>query len=167
MLDQLGVSRETIEDFLFHEAQLLDDWLLQDWAALFETDAMYEVTSPAAEDPANSNPKDSLFLIADGLDRIRGRANRLLKKTAHAEYPHSKTRHMVSNIRRLAADAPGEEKLRANFVVFRTKDDKTSMFMGEYHYRLRVNEGALSIFRKRAILDLNSLYAQGRLSIIL
>jgi p-cumate 2,3-dioxygenase beta subunit len=167
VLDHVQLSREQIEDFLFHEAELLDDWRLDEWAALFREDASYEVTSPSNADPVNSNSKESLFLISDRIDRIRGRATRLMKKTAHAEYPHSKTRHLISNVRRLPAEAPGELKLRANFAVFRTKDDKTSIFMGEFQYRLAVQPDKIQIIHKRAILDLNSLYAQGRLSIIL
>lgn len=167
MLDKVSLSREQVEDFLFHEAELLDDWKLMEWAALFRDDAVYEVTSPTSKDPANSDPNKTLFLIADHLDRIQGRAVRLLKKTAHAEYPRSKTRHMVSNVRAVAGDAPGEMQVRANFAVFRTKEDTTTQFMGEYRYRLAVDDENIRIVQKRVILDLNSLYAQGRLTIIL
>ena len=160
------LSRVQVEDFLFHEAELLDDWKLQEWAALYRDDAIYEVTSPTAVDPATSNPATSLFLVADRIDRIRGRATRLLKKTAHAEYPHSKTRHMVSNVRPQAGDS-GETNVRANFVVYRTKEDTTTHYMGEYRYRLAPESDGIRIVQKRIILDLNSLYAQGRLTIIL
>lgn len=167
-MDSALLSRARAEDFLFHEAELLDDWKLQEWAALFREDAVYEVTSPAAADPVGSDPARTLFLIADHIDRIRGRAARLLKKTAHAEYPHSKTRHLVSNVRVLPGEGDGEVRLRANFVVYRTKEDTTTAFMGESRYRLEVGAGgAVRIVQKRAILDLNSLYAQGRLTIIL
>lgn len=161
------LSRVQAEDFLFFEAELLDDWKLMEWAALFREDAIYEVTSPATADPLNSDARKTLFLIADRIDRIRGRAVRLLKKTAHAEYPHSKTRHLITNIRPTAGDMAGETRLRANFVVYRTKEDTTSVFMGEYHYRLSAEADGLRIVQKRIILDLNSLYAQGRLTIIL
>lgn len=161
------LSREQVEDFLFHEAELLDDWRLSEWAELFREDAVYEVTSPASEDPANSDPATTLFLISDRIDRIRARAVRLLKKTAHAEYPHSKTRHLVSNVRLLDSDIADEIRLRANFAVFRTKEDNTTIFMGEYRYRLALANGALRIVQKRCILDLNSLHNQGRLTIVL
>lgn len=160
------ISREQVEDFLFHEAELLDDWRLPEWAALFREDAIYEITSPSAENPAESDPARTLFLVADRIDRIRGRATRLMKKTAHAEYPRSKTRHMVSNVRVAAGDAD-ETRVRANFHVFRTKEDTTTSYMGEYRYRLIGAPGALRIVQKRVILDLNSLYDQGRLTIIL
>lgn len=160
------INRTQAEDFLFHEAELLDDWRLADWAALYTEDALYEIASPATADGAHADPSAELFLVADRIDRIRGRASRLMKKTAHAEFPHSKTRHLVSNVRVVDNDS-GQTHLRANFVVYRTKEDTTTQYMGEMFVTLVEEGGALRIRRKRCVLDLNSLYHQGRLTIIL
>ena len=35
--------REEVEDFLYQEAELLDEWRLDEWAALFTEDARYVV----------------------------------------------------------------------------------------------------------------------------
>lgn len=161
-----ALTRERAEDFLFREAELLDDWKLEEWVALYREDAIYEVTSPASADPVASDPAKTLFLVADRIDRIRGRAVRLMKKTAHAEYPRSKTRHLIGNVR-VAAGLEGETNIRANFAVYRTKEDTTTVYMGEYRYRVAVEAERLRIVQKRCILDLNSLYDQGRLTIIL
>jgi len=37
---RLSVSRNDIENFLFEEAALLDDWKLTEWVALFEPGAI-------------------------------------------------------------------------------------------------------------------------------
>jgi p-cumate 2,3-dioxygenase subunit beta len=161
-----GFSQHRIEQFLYHEAELLDDWLLTQWADLYTDDAVYEVASPNSTAPRTASPANSLFLVSDRKDRILGRATRLLKRTAHAEYPHSKTRHMVSNVRVLSTDGD-EASVRANFVVFRTKEEHTVTYMGEFNYTLVEKDGQLRIRAKRSILDLNSLYEQGRLTIIL
>lgn len=160
------LTRSQAEDFLFHEAELLDGWQLPEWAKLFTEDAQYEITSPADEDPLNADARATLFLVADPIARIRARAVRLMKKTAHAEFPHSKTRHMVSNVR-VSAGEGGATKVRANFAVFRTKEDTSTIYMGEAHYTLVQTGDSVMIQRKRCILDLNSLYHQGRLTIIL
>jgi p-cumate 2,3-dioxygenase beta subunit len=160
------LTRAEAEDFLFHEAELLDDWKMPEWAALYTEDAIYEVTSPASADPVASDAADSLFLISDRIDRIRGRASRLMKKNAHAEYPRSKTRHLVTNVR-VVGPEDGGTRVRSNLVVYRTKEDTTSVFMGESWATLVHEDGALKIQRKRIILDLNSLYNQGRLTIVL
>jgi p-cumate 2,3-dioxygenase beta subunit len=162
----MPLSREQVEDFLYHEAELIDDWKLEEWAKLYTEDSVYEVTSPSSADPVGSDPSNSLFLIADRIDRIRGRATRLMKKTAHAEYPHSKTRHLVANIRPQSGEG-NQTSVRANFAVYRTKEDTTSVFMGRYRYRLLNTDAGIRILQKRVILDLNSLYDQGRLTIIL
>ncbi len=160
------ITRNEAEEFLFNEAEILDDWRLPEWPALFTRDARYEVCGPGAIDPVTDSPDSHLFLVADRIDRIEGRATRLMKPTAHAEYPHSKTRHLVSNCR-VRGGENGETKVRANFAVFRTKEDNQTVYMGEYHYVLVREDGAIRIRAKRCILDLNSLSNQGRLTIIL
>lgn len=161
------LSRAEAEDFLYLEAELLDAWLLDDWAKLYTQDSLYEVTSPSNSDPLNAEAGNTLFLISDRIDRIEGRAKRLMKKTAHAEFPRSKTRHLVTNVRVVGA-ADGGTRVRSNFCVFRTKEDNQSFYMGEvWHTIVPGDDGSLKIKAKRAILDLNSLVNQGRLTIIL
>jgi p-cumate 2,3-dioxygenase beta subunit len=160
-------TRDQVEEFLYQEAELIDDWRLPEWSELYTEDARYDVTSLDCVDPINSSANNSLFLLADDKERLTSRAKRLMKKTAHAEFPHSKVRHIISNVR-LEPNANGEIKVRANFVVFRTKEDNTSQYMGQTHYVLMPREGGgFRIKHKRCILDLNSLADQGRLTIIL
>lgn len=161
------LTRAEVEDFLFREAELLDMWQLPEWAELYTEDALYEVTSPASVDPIASDAANTLFLISDRIDRIRGRARRLMKKSAHAEYPRSKTRHMVTNVRVIGEAEGGGTSARANIAVFRTKEDTSTIYMGDCFYTIVNEGGALKFKWKRAILDLNSLYNQGRLTIIL
>ncbi|WP_068076644.1 aromatic-ring-hydroxylating dioxygenase subunit beta [Novosphingobium lentum] len=160
------MTRTEAEDVLFHEAELLDAWELMDWAAMYTPDSLYEVTSPACADPYGADAANTLFLISDKYDRITGRAKRLMKKTAHAEYPHSKTRHMVSNVRVTGGEGD-ETKCRANFAVFRTKEDNSTIYMGEAFFTIAGSGTDARILHKRCVLDLNSLYNQGRLTIIL
>jgi len=160
------ITRLDAEDFIIAEAELLDEWRMPEWAKLFTKDAVYEVTSPASPTPLTDEPESTLFLIADRIDRIEGRANRLMKAGTHAEFPRSKTRHLVTNIR-VRERSDGEAGVRANFAVYRTKEDTTTVYMGEYHYRLVREAEELKIRQKRCILDVNSLYDQGRLTIIL
>lgn len=159
-------SQHEIEQFLYYEAELLDEWRLPEWADLYTQDASYEVACPNDAEPRTASPAKTLFLVSDRKDRITGRAVRLMKKTAHAEYPHSKTRHLITNVRVLESSAT-EARARANFCVYRTKEQHTVMYMGEFFITLVREAGAIRIRHKRAILDLNSLYEQGRLTIIL
>jgi p-cumate 2,3-dioxygenase beta subunit len=84
------ITRAEVEDFLILEASLLDDWELPRWRELFVPDCRYLVPN-AAGDPYAS-PDNTLFLIADDGHHLTERVKRLGKKTAHAEYPHSRRR---------------------------------------------------------------------------
>ncbi len=158
-------DREAVEDFLFAEAELIDDWRLEQWQALFTDDGRYEVAPTGTGDLDTLDPAQTLFLIADDRTRIAQRTIRLGKKTAHAEYPHSRTRHVVANIRIRRED--GDILTSASFIVYRVRRSETMAYMGRVLHRLRPVDGALRIVRKRCSLDLDTLKPQGTLSIIL
>ena len=67
------VTRQQVEDFLYAEAALLDAWQLDEWLTLLTDDAVYRVPS---NDRPESDPKDTLFTIADDIHRIRARVTR-------------------------------------------------------------------------------------------
>src|SRR5271155_1156747 len=106
-MSNMHSTRAEVEEFLYQEAELIDDWRLPEWSELYTDDARYDVTSLDCADPIHSSSKDSLFLLADDKERLISRAKRLMKKTAHAEFPHSKVRHLISNVR-LEPNANGE-----------------------------------------------------------
>ena len=92
-----NISRADVEDFLIAEAEMLDEWRLPEWLTLFTDDAKYEV--PCTDLPPDASPDTNLFYIADDRVRLGERVKRLMKRTAHAEFPHSKTSRMVGNVR--------------------------------------------------------------------
>ena len=157
-------QRPEIEDLLYLEAALLDDWMLEDWLALFTPDAHYMV--PATDLPKGAPPEGNLFYIADDHFRMSERVKRLMKKTAFSEHPRSKTRHLVSNIR-IVAQQGDECRVHAAFVTYRSKGGHTDTYIGSSDYTIvRTSEG-LRIRSKRCTLDLEALRPQGRVSIIL
>ena len=79
------VTRAAVEDFLYHEADLLDNWKLEEWAALFTGDGQYWV--PSTDAPPDADPRQTLFLIYDDRHRIGERAKRLLKNPRTPSFP--------------------------------------------------------------------------------
>jgi len=157
------LARSEAEDFLFKEAALLDAWRLEEWANLFTADGEYLIPATDAPDGA---PGTSLYLVYDDRHRLGERAKRLLKKTAHAEQPRSRTRHMSSNV--MVAEAEGAVMpVFCNFVVFRSRMEKTDIYPGHAEYRLVRGSDGLLIRSKKAILDIDVLRPQGKVSIIL
>jgi p-cumate 2,3-dioxygenase subunit beta len=165
------ITRAEVEDFLFHEAALLDAWKLDEWLALLTEDARYRVPS---NDSPEGDPASTLFLIADDIDRIRGRVARLKDPHAHAEFPHSRTRRMITNVRIVSPSPLGEGRgegdvvVEANFTVHRfRRDERIGQYVGRYRYRLRATGAGLRIALREAILDSLELGSLGAVSFIL
>lgn len=159
-----AVTRADVEDFLYHEAAVLDDWQLDEWLALLTDDATYRVPS---NDRPGADPQNTLFTIADDIQRLRARVTRLKDAHAHAESPHSRTRRMISNVRVLAV-GDGELRVTANFVVYRfRRDERIRTFVGNYRYTLRLQDGRLRIAAREAVLDAHELGSMGAVSFIL
>jgi p-cumate 2,3-dioxygenase beta subunit len=156
-------TRAEVEDFLYAEAALLDEWRLEEWFALFAPGAVYEV--PTAGGPDDDDAAKVLFYIADDYVRLRERVARLGKREAHAEFPRSRLRRMVSNVRILSASA-GQLSVACNLVCYRAKNGKVDTYFGHSLYGLDVSARPWRITAKRVMLDMDLLYP-GKVSILL
>lgn len=157
-------SRSDYEDFLYREAALLDQWRLDEWFELFTPDSVYEV--PTMGKGLEVRPDNALFYVADDHRRLRHRVNRLNKPTAHAEWPHSTTVRLVSNVRIESVDDMGVHVACA-FATYRSKHHITDTYIGHIHYTIIEVSGELRIRSKRVLLGMNSLQPHGKISIIL
>ena len=159
-----STTRAEVEDFLYHEAALLDAWRLDDWLALLTDDAVYRVPS---NDRPDADPKDTLFIVADDVHRIRARVARLKKKDAHAEDPRSRTRRLITNVRILERNGAALQ-VAANFSVTRfRRNDGIRTYIGHYRYELRAEDGRLKIAKREAVIDSMELGGLGSISFIL
>jgi len=158
------VTRQQVEDFLYEEAALLDGWRLDDWLKLLTEDASYRVPS---NDRPDADSRDTLFIIADDIRRIRARVTRLKDKSAHAEYPPSRTRRMISNVRIVGRNGPSL-RVEANFIVHRfRRNEGIRVFVGHYRYELRLEGGRLKIAKRDAVIDSVELGSLSSVSFIL
>lgn len=159
------VTRPAIEEFLYHEAALLDSWDLDGWLELYTVDAKYEVP---CNDKLDADPVRDLLLIDDDYRRMQARVERLNNRRAHREYPHSRSNHQVFNVRVEPLGPAGEEiAVSASFTVWRFRAGKSSAYVGKYRYRLRRVEGSLRIAYKRVELDMTDLRQVADVAIIL
>lgn len=157
------VTRQQVEDFLFHEAALLDEWRLDEWYRLFEPSATYEV--PTTDRP-DTDPAGSQYYVWDDYELLGARVKRLKSKHAHAENPHSRTRRLITNVR-LGDEADGEIPVKAAFLIYKIRDGNVDSFVGRYEHVLTANGGGLRFRKRRAVLELEVLRPGGRLSFIL
>lgn len=157
------LTRQEIEEFLYAEAALLDEWRLEEWLDLLTEDATYHV--PPTDLP-EGDPKSTLFIVADDIVRIRSRVKQLLGKSAWAENPPSRTRRMISNVRVLGVNGD-EIRVTANFVVYRMRFEMVDTYIGHYDYTLVRGDDGLRIRERKAVLDLEALRPHGKVSFIL
>ena len=158
------VTRAEVEDFLYHEADLLDRWKLDDWLGLLTGDASYYVPP---NDKPDADHRYTLFTVADDIVRLRERIIRLKDPNCHAEYPPSHTRRLISNVRLTGTD--GDLILvSANFAIFRhRRHEPPRQFVGRYRYKLKRTDAGLKIAERRAILDAEELGPMGSVSFLL
>jgi p-cumate 2,3-dioxygenase beta subunit len=156
-------SRAEVEDFLYKEAALLDEWRLEEWLELLTDDAIYQI--PPTDVPEGDS-RNTLFIVADDAVRIRSRVKQLQSKFAWAENPHSRTRRMIANVRVLGVE--GDNILvSANFAVHRMRYESVDSYIGHYELKLVRDGTLLKIRERRAILDNEALRPHGKISFIL
>ena len=158
------VTRAEVEDFLYQEAALLDEWKLKEWEALLTDDATYYVPP---NDQLEGDHRSTLFLVADDRERIRQRIIRINDPNCHAEYPRSRTRRMISNVRILGVD--GElVTIAANFVCYRYRRyERIREYVGGYRYILERAGDSFRIKERRVLIDAHELGSLGSVSFIL
>ena len=155
--------RGMVEEFLYREAALLDDWRLDEWVDLFTHDARYVV--PCTDLPEGAPDRDLVF-IDDDIIRLRARAVRLKSRHAHRESPRSRTRRFVSNVRVVETD-DRHLSVSANLLVYRFRSGEGAPYVGAVEYILKRDGGDFKIAYRRAVLDMEDLAWHGAVSIIL
>jgi len=156
-------SRIVLEDFLFHEAALLDEWRLEEWLDLFTDDCVYEIPAP---DLPDSDASRTFSLVHDRRTLLEQRVIRLKKPTAHAEFPHSRTRRLITNVRVLGTPLT-RSWLRRTSRCTGCAMVATSATSARYEYVVKSTRDGLKIKHRKVLLDQTVLDPHGKISIIL
>lgn len=153
--------RSEVEELFYLEAHLLDEWRLDEWLALLTDDCRYVVPST---DLPDGNPDCDVVLVDDSYEMLTARIERLKSRFAYREFPWSRTRRLITNVR--VDDDSVVIRAWANFVVYRFRQGE-STYVGHYEYLLVRRGGELRIAGRRAVLDNEALDEHGAVSIIL
>jgi len=138
-----------LEEFVVHEARLLDERRFRDWMALFADDGTYWV--PAV--PDQQSPFDQASLFYDYRDLMRMRIERLEHPRIHVQTPPSRTAHLVGNVLIEAVDeAKGEVVVGSTVIMVEYRDEQQRVFAGRQHHRLRRDGTSFRIVQKRVDL---------------
>src|SRR5699024_10432335 len=120
---------------------------------------------PPLGDP-DASPTKSVFYVHDDSARLQDRAERLLKKEAHVEYPHSTTTRNYHNIlvNNLESDVISVE---CNFTTHRTKREVVDTFIMKAMYELVHENSELAIRSKTVMLKVESFSAHEKVILVL
>jgi 3-phenylpropionate/cinnamic acid dioxygenase small subunit len=150
-----GLVYGEILEFLYQEAELLDDCRFQDWIGLFSDDIHYIMPVRTTQFRTQGAGFQDVSFFDDNINSLRTRVQRLQTDAAWAETPPSRTRHFLTNV----LVAPGEHAIEyavsANFMVTRSRGDQGyQLFTGRREDVLRrLDSGALRIARRRLLVD--------------
>ncbi len=128
---RLDVSR--CEQFLVHEARLLDEARFDEWLNLFTPDAWYWVPSQ----PNQISPRDTVSLIYDDRRLLETRVRRLASPRIYSQEPRSRTSRIVANVtvEELAADGCAAT-VRSKFQLLEYRRESQRTFGGTCFHRL-------------------------------
>ena len=136
-----------IEQFLYHEARLLDTQQLEAWLELFTEDATYWI-------PLERNQKDPLetsSIIHDDRTLLELRVKQARHPRAHARQPLARTVHQVGNVM-VSEEGAGEITVNSTLQLVEFRNEKQRLYGALVEHRLRRAGGTFRIARKRVDL---------------
>ena len=140
------LSLSDIEQFLYHEAYLLDHNRLEEWFALFTTDATYWIPLEANQ----TDPLGTCSIIYDDHRLLDIRVRQASHTWAHARNPLARTCHQVTNVMLFPGIASTPElRVCSNLVLVEYRAERQRMFAGMCEHRLRQTDSGLKIASKR------------------
>ena len=162
--------KDEIEQFLYQEAELLDERRFEEWLDFLTEDIRYWM-------PMRRNVKfgelDREFTreghdinwFDEGKDTLVRRVNQILTGVHWAEEPLSRVCHSVSNVQILDAtpslSQPTEVSIKCRFLVYRNRvETETDILVGKREDTLRNVNGQWKIAQRKIILDQNVLLAK-------
>jgi ethylbenzene dioxygenase subunit beta len=135
------------EQFLVHEARLLDEGRFDEWLALFAADAWYWVPS----EPNQASPRDTVSLIYDDRRLLETRVRRLASPRIYSQEPRSRTSRIIANV--TIEQAEGNAcTVRSKFQLLEYRRETQRIFGGTCLHRLMRAGNDIQIAWKRVDL---------------
>ena len=135
------------EQFLYHEARLLDTQRYEDWLALFTDDATYWVPLEQGQ----KDPHETSSIIHDDRTLLELRVKQLRHPRAHARQPLARTVHQVASVVELGR-ANGELRIGSTLTVVEFRHEKQRLYGALVEHRLRPERDTFRIAHKRVDL---------------
>jgi 3-phenylpropionate/cinnamic acid dioxygenase small subunit len=162
--------KQEMEEFLYHEAELLDERRYEAWLELLADDVRYwmpmrrNVKFGELEREFTREGQD-INWFDEGKDTLTRRVQQILTGVHWAEEPLSRICHMISNIQLLHVSPsvlePAEVTVKCRFLIYRNRvETETDILVGKREDVLRRVSGQWRIAQRKVILDQNVLLAK-------
>ena len=159
--------KQQIEDFLYHEAELLDERRYEDWLTLLTDDVRYwmpmrrNVKFGELEREFTREGQD-INWFDEGKDTLTRRVQQILTGVHWAEEPLSRLCHMVSNVQLLHVQPsvvePAEVTVKCRFLIYRNRvETETDLLVGKREDVLQRVDEQWKIRQRKVVLDQNVL----------
>ena len=165
-LDRLLLTQE-IAEFLYAEAEMLDQRRHGDWLALLAEDIRYWMPmrrNVKYGDTARefTREREDINWFDEGKETLTRRVRQIETGIHWAEEPQSRITHMVSNVQLLEATPDAamaqEVKAKSRFLIYRNRvETETDLLVGKREDTLRRASDGWLISRRKIILDQNVL----------
>ena len=136
----------TVEQFLYHEARLLDTQRLEEWLALFTEDATYWLPLEREQ----KDPVETSSIVYDDRTLLELRVKQARHPRAHARLPLARTIHQIGNIE--IHEESKETKVNSTLVLVEFRAEKQRIWGAQVEHRLRRAGESYRIARKRVDL---------------
>lgn len=164
-LQRLLLTAE-VTDFLYREADLLDERRYAEWLGLLADDYQYSVPLRMnvryGDDGQREQTREGeeICWFDEGRETAEQRVTQLATGQHWAEEPVSRVSHLVTNVRLESVQLP-EVEVSCRFVVYRNRvADESDFLVGRRADRLRRAEGGWQVCRRRLLLDQSVLLAK-------
>jgi 3-phenylpropionate/cinnamic acid dioxygenase small subunit len=161
---------QEIAQFLYTEAEILDERQYDEWLDLLADDIRYWM-------PIRRNVKygdttreftretDDINWFDEGKDTLTRRVRQIQTGIHWAEEPRSRITHMVSNVQLLTATSDAvvarELAVKSRFLIYRNRvETETDVLVGKREDTLRRTGDGWLIARRKIILDQNVLLSK-------
>jgi 3-phenylpropionate/cinnamic acid dioxygenase small subunit len=168
-IDESAVARlvlaAEVAEFLYTEADLLDERRYDEWLDLLAEDYRYSVPlrlNVRYQDVAErEDTRDGeMAWFDEGKETVALRVKQLATGQHWAEEPVSRVSHLVTNVRLESVELP-EVAVSCRFVVYRNRvADETDFLVGRRRDRLRRTEAGWQVVGRRLLLDQSVLLAK-------
>jgi 3-phenylpropionate/cinnamic acid dioxygenase small subunit len=159
--DHLLLTQE-IAQFLYTEAELLDERRHDEWLALLAEDIRYWMPmrrNVKYGDTAREFTRETedVSWFDEGKDTLTRRVRQIQTGIHWAEEPQSRITHMISNVQVLSV-TPEEVRVKSRFLIYRNRvETETDLLVGKREDTLRRDGDGWLIARRKVILDQNVL----------